>query len=62
MVTMQSLSNKKLFPSASNDRFSGVGSVGSKVKLPDVRKTVKGARLRQVQKDLYKQADTQRQQ
>ena len=58
-VSMQSLSNKKLFPSASNDRFNHVGSVVStssmapKVKLPDVRQVVKGARLRQAQKDIY---------
>ena len=54
---MQSLSNKKLFPSASNDKFTNIGSVVSmkssrspNVKLPTV---VKGARLRQAQKDIY---------
>lgn len=50
--SMVSLSNKKLFPSASNDRFT-IDS-RSKVSLPDVEKVVKGARLRQAQKDIYK--------
>ena len=52
VVSMQSLSNKKLFPSASNDRFTNAGSLTSatkvpKVKLPEVRQVVKGARMRQ---------------
>ena len=45
MVSMQSLSNKKLFPSASNDKFTVASS--SRVKLPEVQKVVRGARLRQ---------------
>ena len=47
IASMQSLSNKKLFPSASNDQFGKASVSSSKVKLPDVRKVVKGARLRQ---------------
>ena len=62
VVSMQSLSNKKLFPSASNDRVTYGAAIGGsitsaskmpKVKLPDVRQVVKGARLRQAQKDIY---------
>ena len=63
VVSMQSLSNKKLFPSASNEKFNNIGSVISlksskspNVKLPSV---VKGARLRQAQKDMYN-VDSQR--
>lgn len=63
VVSMQSLSNKKLFPSASNEKLNNIGSVISlksskspNVKLPNV---VKGARLRQAQKDMYN-VDSQR--
>ena len=71
VVSMQSLSNKKLFPSASNDRVTYGAAIGgsitsasklpSKVKLPDVRQNFKGARLRQAQKDIYN-IDSARQQ